>query len=50
MKYDNITYIVIGTVLFIVVIIFSLYITKNKKKKGYKKILDDLEVQKKLII
>ena len=49
MKYDNITYIVIGTVLFIVVIIFSLYITKNKKKKGYKKILDDLEVQKNLI-
>lgn len=49
MKYDNITYIIIGVVIFIVVIIFSLYIAKNKKKKGYKSILDELEVQKNLI-
>ncbi len=49
MKHNNMTYIIIGICIFVVVIIFSIYLLINKKKKRYKNILERLEVDKNLV-
>lgn len=49
MKNNQITYIIIGIVILFVVIIFMIQFFKRRKHKYYKKVLDDLEVQKNLV-
>lgn len=49
MKNNIVTYVVIGIFVLFVVFLVILHLLKSKKRKFYKKTLDDLEVQKNLV-